>query len=99
MDMTVIAGPGVALADAVRVNRHWIGGQWVSGSETFERVSPSHGVVVSRSALGGVAETEAAIAAARGAFEGWSKRSGKARAAVLLKVADLIEQCRTDGAD
>ncbi len=91
MDMTVIAGTGLALTDEVRVNRHWIGGEWVSGSETFERVSPSHGVVVSRSALGGVAETEAAIAAARGAFEGWSRLSGKTRAAVLLKVADLIE--------
>lgn len=89
--MTVIAGSGVALSDAVRVNRHWIGGEWVLGDESFERVSPSHGVVVSRSALGGVAEVEAAIAAARAAFDGWSRLSGKARAAVLLKVADLIE--------
>ena len=62
-DLTLIAGTGLALTDEVRVNRHWIGGEWVSSAAEFERVSPSHGVVVSRSALGGVVETEAAIAA------------------------------------
>ncbi len=90
-NLTVIAGSGAALADAVRVNRHWIGGKWVDGAEWFDRVSPSHGVVVSRSAKGGVAEVEAAVGAARTAFDGWSRLSGKARATVLLKVADLIE--------
>jgi betaine-aldehyde dehydrogenase len=90
-DLTLIAGTGLALPDAVQLNRHWIGGQWVASADTFERISPSHGVVVSRSALGGVAEAGAAIAAARAAFDGWSTQSGKARATVLLKVADLIE--------
>ena len=90
-DFTQIAGTGLALTDAVRVNRHWIGGAWVSGAQEDTRISPSHGVVVSRSAKGGEAEVEAAIAAARAAFAGWSRLSGKSRAAVLLKVADLIE--------
>ena len=90
-DLTVIAASGMALPDAVRVNRHWIGGVWRESAASFERVSPSHGVVVSRSALGGAAEVEAAVAAARAAFAGWSRASGKTRAAVLLKVADLIE--------
>ena len=77
----------------VFAGKHLIDGAWVTGGETFDRVSPSHGVVVSRSALGGEAETEAAIAAARRAFDMgvWSRIPAKARAAVLLKVADLIE--------
>ncbi len=90
-DLTVIAASGKALPDAVRVNRHWIGGVWRESAASFERVSPSHGVVVSRSALGGAAEVDAAVAAARAEFAGWSRASGKTRAAVLLKVADLIE--------
>jgi betaine-aldehyde dehydrogenase len=90
-DLTVIAASGAALPDVVRVNRHWIGGVWRESAEHFERVSPSHGVVVSRSALGGAAEVDAAVTAARAAFEGWSRASGKTRAAVLLRVADLIE--------
>ena len=76
------------------VGRHFIDGTWVEGAETFERVSPSHDTVVSVSAKGDAAVTEAAIAAARRAFDAgiWSRISAKERAAVLLKVADLIEQ-------
>lgn len=76
--------------------RHLINGRWQDSAsgETFERRSPSHGHIVSRSALGAEAEAEAAILAARAAFDSdvWSRASGKDRVTVLLKVADLIEQ-------
>jgi betaine-aldehyde dehydrogenase len=76
--------------------RHFIDGKWQDSvdGKTFERISPSHGVVASVSALGSEAETNAAIAAARKAFDDgrWSNLSGKARASYLLKIADLIEQ-------
>jgi len=73
--------------------RHLIAGEWVTSAETFERVSPSHDTVVSVSAKGDEAVTERAIVAARDAFDSgaWSRISGKDRATVLLKVADLIE--------
>lgn len=81
---------------APRQNRHLIGGSWVESAsgETFDRVSPSHGAVVSHSAKGGQTEVERAIAAARKAFDmgQWSRQSGKARAALLMRVADLIEK-------
>jgi betaine-aldehyde dehydrogenase len=91
-EMTLIASTGAKLPPP-RVNRHLIDGQWRDGAEVFERVSPSHGVVVSRSATGDEAATVAAIEAARRAFDDgrWSRLSAKARAMVLLKVADLIE--------
>ena len=93
--LTLIAGTDEVLDDAPFMGRHLIGGVWKDSVDgrTFDRISPSHKVVVSRSALGGVAETDAAIAAARAAFDAgiWSRISGKARAAVLLRVADLIE--------
>ena len=76
--------------------RHFINGQWQDSADgkTFDRVSPSHGVVVSTSALAGEPETLAAISAARMAFDDgrWSRLSGKARASFLLKIADLIGQ-------
>jgi betaine-aldehyde dehydrogenase len=94
-DMTVIPSSGVALPATPFQARHLIGGDWQDSADgaVSERVSPSHGVVVSRAARGGAAEAEAAIAAARAAFDDgrWSGLTGKARAAVLLKVADLIE--------
>lgn len=73
--------------------RHLIAGEWIGSVQTFERRSPSHGTVVSVSAKGDAAVTERAIGAARTAFDAdiWSRTSGKERATVLLKVADLIE--------
>ncbi len=95
LDMTLIAASGIALPAEPFVGRHLIGGVWVAsqGGATFDRVSPAHGVVVSRSALGSAVDAEAAIAAARAAFDSgvWSRTTGKARAAMLLRVADLIE--------
>lgn len=76
--------------------RHLIAGKWrdSDSGETMERRSPAHGEKVSLSALGDAREAEAAIAAARAAFDSgvWSNASGKVRAGVLLKVADLIER-------
>jgi betaine-aldehyde dehydrogenase len=94
-DLTVIPSSGAALPASPFRARHLIGGVWRDSADgaTTDRMSPSHGEVVSRVAKGGQTEAEAAIAAARTAFDDgrWSGLSGKARAAVLLKVADLIE--------
>ncbi len=92
-EYTLIPSTGTALPAAPRVNRHLIGGQWRDSAETFDRASPAHHVLVSRSAKGTEADADAAIAAARAAFDDgrWSRLMGKARAAVLLRVADLIE--------
>jgi acyl-CoA reductase-like NAD-dependent aldehyde dehydrogenase len=94
LDLTVIPSTG-ATPPEVRVNRHWINGAFApeEAADWTERVSPSHGVAVSRSLRGTAEDAEAAIAAARAAFDDgrWSELSGKTRATVLLKVADLIE--------
>ena len=91
-EMTLIPRSAATLPEP-RLNRHWIGGAWQDSAALSDRVSPSHGVVVSRSAQGTGAEAQAAIAAARTAFDDgrWSRLAAKARAAVLLRVADLIE--------
>ncbi|MDA7483562.1 aldehyde dehydrogenase family protein [Planktomarina temperata] len=75
--------------------RHFIDGKIIDSADgrTSDRISPSHGVLASQAALGTAKETEAAISAARRAFDDgrWSQLSGKDRATVLNKVADLIE--------
>jgi betaine-aldehyde dehydrogenase len=95
LDLTIVPATNTALPAQPFIARHLINGAWQHSADgaISERISPSHGVVVSRAAKGGTAEAEAAIAAARAAFDdgGWSQLSGKARAKVLLKVADLIE--------
>jgi betaine-aldehyde dehydrogenase len=94
-DITMTSAVAHPLPEAPFEGRHLIDGIWRGSADgtTFDRISPSHGVLVSRSVRGGAAETEAAIAAARRAFDKgtWSRATGKERAALLLKVADLIE--------
>ncbi|MGB8812510.1 MAG: aldehyde dehydrogenase family protein, partial [Paracoccaceae bacterium] len=96
-DFTLIAATGTALP-SVFTARHLIDGIWQDSSDasTFTRHSPAHGSLVSTSAKGGAAETHAAIAAARRAFDDgrWSQTSGQQRATLLLRVADLIDQHR-----
>ncbi len=95
LDLTIITQGTIALPQAPYVARHFIDGVYCDSADgtTSARVSPSHGVVVSTAAKAGEIETEAAILAARTAFDDgrWSRLSGKDRAAVLTRVADLIE--------
>lgn len=94
-ELTIIPASGIALPAEPFRARHLIDGAWVDSADgaVSERHSPAHGVLVSVAAKGGKTETEAAIAAARRTFDagGWSRSSGKDRATILLKVADLIE--------
>ena len=97
-DFTLVPACDTAPPATPFVARHLIDGRWCDSADgaTFERLSPAHGVLVSRAARGGAAEVEAAIAAARRAFDGgaWSRGSGRERAGVLLRVADLIDANR-----
>jgi betaine-aldehyde dehydrogenase len=94
-DFHIIADQTVALPQTPYQARHFINGVALDSADgrKSDRISPSHGVVVSQAALGSEVEAGAAIKAARAAFDDgrWSRISAKARAAVLNKVADLIE--------
>ena len=78
----------------------FIDGKHVKSADgrVLERHSPAHGVLVSRCQQAGAAEAEAAIAAARKAHDAghWSKLKGADRAALLLKVADMIDARREE---
>jgi aminomuconate-semialdehyde/2-hydroxymuconate-6-semialdehyde dehydrogenase len=71
--------------------RHWIGGRRVASADTFEDVSPLDGDVIAVVSRGGPAEVDAAVAAAKDAFVGWSRTSPAERAEVLRRVAAGIE--------
>lgn len=98
-DLTLIAAcRSEALKKAPFRARHLIDGVWRDSADgaTFERRSPAHGTLVTVAAKGGAAEAEAAIAAARRVFDDgrWPALSGKERAGLLLRVADLIDRER-----
>jgi betaine-aldehyde dehydrogenase len=83
-----------------RVAELYIDGQWVSARAGGQREirCPADGTLVGVVDEAGVADTEAAIAAARRAFdEGpWPRTSSSARADLLLAVAGMLERDRAD---
>ena len=82
-------------AQSVPPRLHLIDGKQVAASdgETMDVLSPIDGQVLTQAAKGTAADMNAAIAAARAAFEDkrWAGQSPAARKKVLLKWADLIE--------
>ncbi|WP_281843916.1 aldehyde dehydrogenase family protein [Sinisalibacter aestuarii] len=71
-------------------------GAWVPAGdrELFDRQSPAHGVPVTRVPKCTVEDLDAAVDAARRAFDDrrWSGLNGQARAAVLLRTGALIRE-------
>ncbi|HZU65272.1 MAG TPA: aldehyde dehydrogenase family protein [Novosphingobium sp.] len=81
--------------------RFYIGGRWVAPASGASApiVNPATGAEIGRVALGGRADAEAAIAAARAAFPGWSATSREERLAFLEKIhAGLIARSDEIGA-
>ncbi len=76
--------------------RIWIADQWHATAHSIDVLDPSSGDVVAQLAAGGAAEVNAAVQAARAALEGdaWRLRSGAERAAMLCRLADLLERDR-----
>ncbi|HLV08538.1 MAG TPA: aldehyde dehydrogenase family protein [Croceibacterium sp.] len=77
-----------------KVGKMLIGGEWreAQSGETFSTEDPATGEKLADVASGGQADVDAAVAAARAAFEGpWSKVKPDERARLINKLADLIE--------
>ena len=84
-----------SVPDRFRPAKSFIGGRFVESSsgETFEHIDPTTEEVVARVASATVDDLNAAVSAARGAYEsGWGAMDGHARSVVLWKVADAIDR-------
>jgi aldehyde dehydrogenase (NAD+) len=70
-------------------DKFFIGGQWAapSSQQTIDVHNAGSGEVLGRVPAGGAKDIEAAVAAARSAFESWSKLSPEARAGYLEKIS------------
>jgi len=78
------------------LNKHFIAGQWQSPStdETIDVINPATAEVFATVAAGKASDIDAAVAAARNAFDNgpWPKMLGKERAVVLRKMAAIINE-------
>jgi betaine-aldehyde dehydrogenase/5-carboxymethyl-2-hydroxymuconic-semialdehyde dehydrogenase len=71
---------------------HWIGGERVASAERFDVITPIDGSVIARVAAGGATEADRAVRAADAAAPGWAELGATGRAALLHRLADLIDQ-------
>src|SRR5690349_1979982 len=72
----------------------FIGNQWVkpASGQYIESVSPASGKILARVAAANSMDVDAAVAAARKAFEGWGKTLGHVRARYLYAIARHIQK-------
>jgi 5-carboxymethyl-2-hydroxymuconic-semialdehyde dehydrogenase len=81
---------------AIGLQRHYIDGAFAESfdGKTFEALNPSTNEVLAEAADGGSAEIDAAVAAARRAFDDgpWPRMSAAARATVLRRIATLLRE-------
>jgi succinate-semialdehyde dehydrogenase / glutarate-semialdehyde dehydrogenase len=87
-----------ALAADLLRTRAFVGGEWIDADSgaTFPVLNPATGAVVAELPRLGVAETRRAIEAAQTALPAWKARPAKERAAILRRLADLMDDRRDD---
>jgi phenylacetaldehyde dehydrogenase len=77
-------------------HRMLIGGQWVeaAGGQTLDVINPASEAVIATVAAGQQSDVDAAVNAARKAFDSgpWSRMKPAERERLLLRLADLMEQ-------
>ena len=83
-----------AAASQPRKFRQLIAGEWVDAErgETFDDLNPFDGSVFATAAASGAADAQRAIDAADQAFPAWAAMGARARQALFLKAADILER-------
>ncbi|MCU1501981.1 MAG: ald [Ilumatobacteraceae bacterium] len=71
----------------------YINGEWVApiSSETLEVINPATEEVIESIAMGGIADVDAAVAAAKAAFETFSATSREERVALLDRIVEVYK--------
>ncbi|TFB69939.1 aldehyde dehydrogenase family protein [Cryobacterium sp. Hz9] len=93
--MTVYSAPGTPGSKVTFKSRYenWIGGEWVAPvkGQYFEDITPVTGKPFAEVARGTAEDIDLALDAAHKAAPAWGKTSPAERAAVLNKIADIID--------
>jgi aldehyde dehydrogenase (NAD+) len=88
--------PAPESRDIVRIDErygHFVGGEWLAPSETYETLAPRDEEVLAVVGQGTEADVDAAVGAAREAFaDGWSSLPGSERAKYLFRIARLLQE-------
>lgn len=82
----------------VKTEKFYINGSWTAPqtTATIDVVNPTTGEVIANVPQGTVADADAAVTAARGAFTAWSETSPDERASFLARICDGLEARRDE---
>jgi (Z)-2-((N-methylformamido)methylene)-5-hydroxybutyrolactone dehydrogenase len=91
-DSGAVAASPRPVSPSLKSYRMLIGGNWVEAAsgETFESVNPYTGQAWASVPHASAADVDAAVRAARAAFDGWRRTTGVERARLMRRLADLI---------
>src|SRR5574340_1807127 len=86
------------MTTTARVFQNYIGGKWQDSEsgKNFANYNPATGEIIGYFPLSGEAEANAAVAAARAAFEKWRLVPAHKRGEILFRVGELLKQHKED---
>ena len=85
----------------ISTDRFYINGEWVKphGKDTFSLVNPATETVAGQLAMGDADDANAAVAAARAAFDGWAATPPAERGRLLTRLLELYNAAADEMAD
>jgi aldehyde dehydrogenase (NAD+) len=88
--------PAPESRDIVRLQErygHFVGGEWLEPTETYETISPASEEPLATVGQGTAEDVDRAVTAAREAYaDGWSTLPGSERAKYLFRIARLLQE-------
>jgi aldehyde dehydrogenase (NAD+) len=86
------------MTTTARTYQNYIGGKWqdAHSGQTFPNYNPATGEVIGYFPLSGEAEANAAVAAARAAFEKWRLVPAPKRGEILFRTGELLTRYKED---
>jgi aldehyde dehydrogenase (NAD+) len=88
--------PAPEARDVVKLRErygHFVGGQWLEPAETYTTISPASEEPLAQVGQATPAEVDAAVQAARAAYEnGWSTLAASERAKYLFRIARILQE-------
>ncbi len=72
--------------------QNYINGKWVKGKRAFQTINPANEDVVAEIAQAELADVDAAVSAAKTAFNSWRLTPAPLRGELLFKVGDILKR-------
>lgn len=72
--------------------QNYINGKWVAGKSAFQTINPANEELIADVAQAEISDVDAAVQAAKGAFDAWRLTPAPLRGEILFRIGDLLKQ-------